>query len=151
MLGHVLQPGNAGKPVPSQRMKTGYGEPPKLDAKQVHEKKCQPEGRDGKTEENKKGDTLVDDRIAPGGSQNANRYCQSEFQYKSNDVNRESYRKPLLDLVNHRPIIRSKGTAKIKSRQPLEPSQILHVKRLVQAVELAEPLPGLGRGLGIHG
>src|SRR5512135_1337885 len=50
MFEQIHEPVNSRKTLASQGMEAGYREPAKLDAKQVHAEKRQPEGRHGKSD-----------------------------------------------------------------------------------------------------
>ena len=87
--------------------------------------------------------TLSNSRILAGGRQHADGHREGDDDDQLDDVQEQRDGQPLADLGQHGPAVGLERLAEVQAHDPAEPVPVLHVQRLVEAVELADLLDDL--------
>ena len=74
--------------------------------------------------EDERCEELVGQAVLILGTVNTNRDSYQKYEHHGNEIDRNCYRKTLLDLVDDGPSIRGKGCAKIKLYDALKPHPV---------------------------
>src|SRR6266566_4219715 len=133
--------------LPRGRSQARDREPAELDTEEDHEHERQPEVGRGEAHEHEDRRDLVERRVLARRRQHPDRDRQHDDDYQLDDVEEQRDRKPLADLLEHRPRIRRERATEVEPRQPRHPVPVLDVQRLVETIDLPQPLAELGVGL----
>ena len=119
------------------------------DGKDRHQHDADPVVRQADADDRGGGEQLVEPGVVIVGGQRAQQHPEQEAQHRRRQGEHERIAQRAEQLLRHRPV-GEEGDAEISDQKAAEPSQVLHVDRLVEAEAPAQAVRDLLRHLRRH-